>query len=400
MRAAHRESCSIKSSSAFSGLPFLVIGCGFSGAVIAERIANDLGEKVVVVDRHPVPGGLSFSEIDAPSGIEIHRYGSHIFHTSDREVWRYVNRFCGFNQYCHRVFAALNGELYSLPVNLLTVNRFFHRNLRPQDVKSFLAGMAGDGGQSGRTSFEKEAIGKIGPELFQAFFEGYSRKQWGEYYELLDEKIFARLNVRYSLNSNYFTDFYQGIPVDGYGELFRNMLRNPKITLMQNVDFDEIRSLLPAECRVICTGTPEMLFHEKFGRLKWRSVRFEFSRHPVPDWQGTSVVNYPDAGVPYTRIHEFKHFHPENPAVMAYPETVICHEYPCPASSADEPMYPVGDAESRRLMRLYQDEADRAGNLFLAGRLGSYRYLNMDQAIRQSLDLYSEIKRRHTASVK
>ena len=355
---------------------------------------------MVLVDKRSAPGGLSFSEIDAPSGIDVHRYGSHIFHTSDHEVWQYVNRFGSFNQYCHRVFADIDGELFPLPVNLMTINRFFHRNMRPQEAKRFLAGKARDGENSDLNPFEKEAIKKVGRELFQAFFEGYSRKQWGECYELLDAELLSRVNVRYSMNANYFGDLYQGIPVRGYGQLFQNLLRHPNITSMLNADFDEIRELLPAKCRIICTGTPEMLFRERFGRLKWRSVRFEFSRRPVADWQGTSVVNYPDVGIPYTRIHEFKHFHPENSAAMEYPETIVCHEYPCPASSVDEPMYPVGDSESRSRMRLYQDEADRAGNLFLTGRLGSYRYLNMDQAIRQSLDLYQEIKRGYADSRK
>ncbi len=380
---------------AFQGLRFLIVGSGFAGSVVAERIANDLQENVLVFEERPHIGGCSFSEPDSSTGIELHRYGSHIFHTNDESVWNYITQFGDFNRYQHHVFSSVRGRLLPLPVNLQTINLFFGTSLSPEEAREFLREKINGACITQIMTFEDQAVSQIGPELYQALIAGYTQKQWGVDPRLLAPEIIARLPVRFNLNSDYFNAKYQGIPVDGYGQLFRRILAHPRITVATSVAYAEIRTQIPHDCIVVYTGRPETLFDNEFGVLAWRSLHFEWSSFNVCDWQGNSVINYPDPEVPYTRTHEFKHYRPEAQENFDRSQTVVCHEYPQAFQPGREPFYPAADPVSLKRYELYRNKAQQCGNIHLAGRLGGYRYIDMDQAICEALQLYRKIKSRH-----
>ncbi len=383
-----------KHAGSLSGLKFLVVGCGWTGSVVAECIASDLHCDVLVIDKRPHIGGLSFSEIDSETGIDVHRYGSHIFHTSDQEVWSYVNRFGGFNGYRHRVFSSVGGRLYPLPVNLDTINAFYNRDFTTEEAERFIAGEIAASRPEGQTAFEKKGISGIGAGLFNAFFAPYSRKQWGEFYDSLPAGVFSRLPVRFNTDSGYFPDIYQGVPLHGYGEIFRTMLNDQRISVRTGVSWEDIKNEVPPDCTVIYTGAPDDFFQCRLGRLGWRGVKFDSFRLKQKVCQSAAVINYPEPDIPYIRVHEFKHYHPENQRITDLPLTIVSREYSCGADA--EPAYPAGDPASLEKYRRYRAEAEKRGRIYFAGRLGGYEYLNMDQAVRRALDLYAVIKRAYS----
>jgi len=376
-----------------TGLKYLVVGAGFSGAVIANRIAEDLGEKVLVIDRRDHMGGNSHSASDPETGIECHVYGSHIFHTADQEVWRFIGQFCGFNSYRHKVLTTYQGKSYPMPINLETINSFYGTFFSPAQAEEFLRCEVAKEPIGAPRNLEEKALSLIGRPLYQAFVKGYTLKQWELDPLELPEDIITRLPVRYNYKTDYFNDPWQGIPLEGYADLFKKMLAHPNIEVRTGTDFFDLRGAVPSECRIIFTGPIDRFFDYKFGKLGWRTQRFEKEVRRVKDHQGTSVMNFASAEVPYTRVHEFRHFHDERP----YPEdrTVIYREYATGVNAADDPYYPVNTSRDRELLRLYQDEALKSDRLFFCGRLGSYRYLDMDQAISAALALYQTIKERH-----
>ena len=377
----------------FENLKFLVVGAGFSGSVIAERIASQLNERVVVIDSRNHPGGNSYSDSDAASGIECHRYGSHIFHTSFDKVWTYINQFTQFNHYQHKVLTTYQGHVYQMPINLKTVNDFYGLNLKPFEAQQFIQEEAGKAGISNPRNLEEKAISLIGEKLYAAFIRGYTRKQWERDPKDLPPEIITRLPVRSNYNADYFKDPFQGIPLNGYGALFRNLLSHPKIDLRLGVDYFEIRDRIPSSCTIIYTGMADPFFDYCYGPLEWRSLRFEWESKDLQDWQGTAVMNYADADVPYTRIHEFKHYHPEREEVFASGKTVICREYSQTYTPGKEAYYPVNNAENNRRYAQYLERAALMPNVILAGRLGNYRYWDMDKAINNSLLLFEQIKK-------
>lgn len=342
----------------------IVAGAGLWGCTMARRLA-EAGRKVLVLEKRAAVGGNCRCEDDPETGIEIHAYGSHIFHTHDRKVWDFVRRFTDFNGYQHKVLANWRGRLYHLPLGLTLVNKFFGVELKPGELEAFLA-------EPGR----KDA-------LFDAFFRGYTSKQWGRPPEEVDPSVIRRVPVRGNYDTNYFNDYWQGIPSDGYNALFDRLLDHPNIVVRTNDEF-RIENEEWRNRKVYYSGPLDALFGYRFGALPWRSLRFERERMDVSDFQGTSVVNYTEAEVPYTRIHEFKHYHPERKDVMALPKTLVMREYPKTWEPGDEPYYPVSNPESAALLAKYQDEAARAG-LVVGGRLGAYRYCDMDQAIAAAL---------------
>ena len=352
----------------------IVAGAGIWGCTVARRLA-DAGRRVLVVEKRSVVGGNVRSETDEETGIEIHKYGSHIFHTHIPEVWEFVNRFVKFNGYQHKVLAHYKGKIYFLPLGLALINKFFNVELSPGEVSGWMS---------------DEVHSKA---IFDAFFRGYTSKQWGKPPEEIDPSIIKRVPVRNNYDVNYFNDYNQGIPLSGYNSLFERMLDHPNIEVRCGVALrlEEGRlfvgdDVLP-DVPVYYSGPIDELFRYRFGHLPWRTLRFEVEKLDVRDYQGTSVVNYTEVEVPYTRIHEFKHYHPEDAAVMNTAKTIIMREYSAIWKPGDEPYYPVDNAESRALLARYQAEATAIPNLVVGGRLGGYKYYDMDKSIAAALSL-------------
>jgi UDP-galactopyranose mutase len=365
---------------------YLVVGAGFFGAVIAERIAADLGERVLVIDCKQHLGGNSWSADDPETGIECHSYGSHIFHTANQEVWDYVNRFTAFNSYRHRVLTLHQGRVFQMPVNLATINDFYGRAMTPTEAEALLAEEVVAAGITAPASLEEKAIAQIGRPLYEAFIRGYTLKQWETDPRLLPADIITRLPVRFSYKSDYFNDPWQGIPLDGYHQLFARIFAHPRIDVALGVDFFALREQIPADCTIIYTGPIDRYFGYRFGRLSWRTLDFAKEVVPVRDFQGTAVMNYADEQVPFTRIHEFRHYHNER----HYPtdRTVIYREYSRACGLADEPYYPVNTRQDREMLSLYQAAAEQERKVLFGGRLGSYQYLDMDRSIAAALAVY------------
>ena len=370
----------------------VVAGAGLWGCTVA-RVLAEAGRRVLVLEKRAAVGGNVRCEIDSETGIEVHTYGSHIFHTHLDDVWNFVNRFITFNGYQHKVLARYEDKTYFLPLGLTLVNQFYGLNLTPSELPAFIAKEAAGSKEEVGLNFETQAISFIGRPLYEAFIREYTRKQWGMDPRELSADIIRRLPVRASYDVNYFSDYRQGIPLTGYNSLFDGLLDHSNISVECNAEYalGEIR-LAGGEVHgtegapVFYSGPIDALFGYKFGPLPWRSLRFERERVAVQDYQGTSVVNYTGADVPFTRIHEFKHYHPEDAKVMGSASTIICREYPQTWALGDEPYYPVDTPASRELLALYQAEAAKQANLIVGGRLGGYRYYDMDRAIGNALE--------------
>ncbi len=370
----------------------VVAGAGLWGCTVA-RVLAEAGRRVLVLEKRAAVGGNVRCEIDSETGIEVHTYGSHIFHTHLDDVWNFVNRFITFNGYQHKVLARYEDKTYFLPLGLTLVNQFYGLNLTPSELPAFIAKEAAGSKEEAGLNFETQAISFIGRPLYEAFIREYTRKQWGMDPRELSADIIRRLPVRASYDVNYFSDYRQGIPLTGYNSLFDGLLDHSNISVECNAEYalGEIR-LAGGEvygtegAPVFYSGPIDALFGYKFGPLPWRSLRFERERVAVQDYQGTSVVNYTGADVPFTRIHEFKHYHPEDAKVMGSASTIICREYPQTWALGDEPYYPVDTPASRELLALYQAEAAKQANLIVGGRLGGYRYYDMDRSIGNALE--------------
>jgi UDP-galactopyranose mutase len=361
----------------------IVVGAGFYGATIAERIATVLRRKVLILERRRHVGGNSYSEEDSETGIEYHRYGSHLFHTNSEEVWDYLNRFTTFTSYRHRVLTVHRGQVYTLPINLGTICAFFGRYLSPDEARALVRSQADAGAVAVPRNLEEKAVSLIGRPLYEAFVRGYTKKQWQTDPKELPPGIISRLPVRFTFEPYYFSDRYEGLPSDGYTVLFNRMLASPLIDLQLGVDFFEVRDGIRPDQLVIYTGPLDRYFDYRLGELGWRTVDFEKEIAPVDDYQGAAVVNYADEDVPYTRIHEFKHLHPER----RYPggKTVLYREYSRFARRSDEPYYPIRTPRDTQICAAYEELARREGNVIFGGRLGSYQYLDMHQAIGSAL---------------
>ena len=367
----------------------IVAGAGLWGCTVA-RVLAEAGRKVLVLEKRDVVGGNVRCATDPETGIEVHTYGSHIFHTHLDDVWNFVRRFVAFNGYQHKVLARYNGKTYFLPLGLTLVNQFYGLDLTPAELPAFIRAEAAKApATDGAANFETQAISFVGKPLCDAIIREYTRKQWGTDPKNLSADIIRRLPVRASYDVNYFPDYRQGIPLSGYNSLFDRLLDHPNVSVRcrTGFHFGTVAELgLPAATPVFYSGPVDALFDYRFGALPWRSLRFETERVAVPDFQGTSVVNYTGAEVPYTRIHEFKHYHPEDRAVMEAPSTIVCREYPKTWQPGDEPYYPVDTAASRELLARYRAEAAKTPNLIVGGRLGGYGYYDMDRSIGNALE--------------
>lgn len=358
---------------------YVVVGSGFFGAVFAQQ-AKENGKSVIVLEKRDHIGGNCYSYNYEDTEINIHAYGTHIFHTNNQPLWDYVNRFTEFNRYQHRVLTTHKDKVYSMPINLGTVNTFYGVNLKPEEVEDFLASKRGD--ISNPKNLEEKAISLIGKDLYEAFIKGYTMKQWGCDPTKLPASIITRLPVRHSYHDSYFNDIYQGIPIGGYTPIFERMLEGIPVEL--EVDFFDDLAHWKSQCRekIIYTGPIDRYFNYQFGRLNWRSVRFEIENPHIEDYQGTSVMNYADPEIPYTRIHEPKHLHLEKTTHKPN-ETVIVREYS--QVDNDAPYYPVNFDEDKTMLAQYQELQAQEKDVIFGGRLAQYKYYDMHQVIASAL---------------
>ena len=363
-----------------------VVGSGFFGLTVAERCANDLGLRVLILERRDHIGGNAYSEAEPQTGIEIHRYGAHLFHTSNARVWEYVNRFTTFTGYQHRVFSVYKGRVYPLPINLATICEYFGSVMSPDEARALVAGQSAEVPPGQAANLEEQAISLIGRPLYEAFIRGYTYKQWQTDPTDLPAEIITRLPVRYTFNNRYFSDTFEGLPTDGYTAWLERMADHKNIEVRLGTDFDELRSSLQGNVPVVYTGPLDAYFGYAAGDLGWRTLDFDVEVLPTGDFQGTPVMNYADEDVPFTRIHEFRHFHPERDW---YPKdkTVIMREYSRLAGRGDEPYYPINTGADRARLLNYREMAEREPGVFFGGRLGTYKYLDMHMAIDSALSM-------------
>ena len=378
----------------------VVVGSGLFGLTIAEQAATELGLKVVLLDRRSHIGGNAYSENEEQTGIEVHRYGAHLFHTSNERVWEYVNRFTGFTNYVHRVYTRHNGIVYPMPINLGTINQFFNAAYSPAEAKALIAEQAGELAGTDPQNLNDKGSSLIGRPLYEAFIKHYTAKQGQTPPEELPASIISRLPVRYTYDNRYFNDKYEGLPVDGYAAWLERMAAHPNIEVRLNTDFfsddhEYSREKVLGQIPVVYTGPVDRYFDYAEGDLSWRTIDLEEEVLPIEDFQGCSVMNYPDADVPFTRIHEFRHFHPERDYTKD--ATVIMREYSRFANKGDEPYYPVNTSVDREKLLKYRDLAKGEQNVLFGGRLGTYKYLDMHMAIGAALSMFDNKIRPHFA---
>ncbi|SDS80083.1 UDP-galactopyranose mutase [Corynebacterium timonense] len=373
----------------------IVVGSGFFGLTVAERTASELGKRVLVVEKREHIGGNAYSEKEPETGIEVHKYGAHLFHTSNERVWEYVNRFTDFTDYQHRVFAMHNGTAYQFPMGLGLINQFFGRYYSPDEAKALIEQQREGRDPAEAQNLEERGIALIGKPLYEAFVKHYTAKQWQTDPTDLPPEIISRLPVRYTFNNRYFNDTHEGLPVDGYAAWLENMASHELIDVTLDTDWFEVREKYEG-IPVVYTGPLDRYFDYSEGRLGWRTLDFEQEVLATGDFQGTPVMNYNDADVPYTRIHEFRHFHPER----SYPtdKTVIVKEYSRFAGEDDEVYYPINTPEDREKLLAYRRLAaaeSRDKGVLFGGRLGTYQYLDMHMAIGSALSLFDNHLRPH-----
>lgn len=355
-----------------------IVGAGISGAVIARLLAEK-GIGSIVFDKRSHIAGNCHSERDPDTNVMLHVYGPHIFHTDDKEVWDFVNTYSEFKPYTNRVKAIYKGNVYSLPVNLHTINQFFNKTLRPDEARDFIESKA-DKTLTDPQNFEEQAISMIGPELYEAFFQGYTRKQWGCEPTELPASILKRLPLRFNYNDNYFNHYYQGMPKDGYTEMVAKILDHELIEVKTNTSFSAGDAA--AYQHVFWSGALDGYFNFSEGRLGYRTLDFEkFSTEG--DYQGTAVINYCEESVPFTRITEHKHFSPWE----THSKTTCYREFSRFCTEDDIPYYPIRMVKEKEMLNRYLDKAMGLTKTTFVGRLGTYRYLDMDVTIREAIDV-------------
>ena len=357
---------------------YLIVGAGFAGSVLAERLARDSDKKVLICDKRPHIGGNAYDHYN-DDGILVHKYGPHIFHTNSREVFEYLSRFTEWRSYQHRVLASVEGQLVPIPINLDTINKLYGLNLTSFQVEEFFASVA-EPCEHVRTS-EDVVVSKVGRELYEKFFRNYTRKQWGLDPSELDASVTSRVPTRTNRDDRYFTDTYQAMPLHGYTRMFENMLDHPNIKIMLNCDYREIERDIPYR-EMIYTGPVDAYFDYAYGRLPYRSLEFKHETHDAPVHQSAPVVNYPNEQL-YTRITEFKYL-----TGQEHQKTSIVYEFP---QAEGDPYYPVPRKENADLYAKYKKLADATPDVHFVGRLATYKYYNMDQIVAQALSVYARI---------
>ncbi len=357
---------------------YLIVGAGYAGSVLAERLTADAGKKVVLVDKRSHIGGNAYDHYNE-AGILVHKYGPHIFHTNSQEVFEYLSRFTAWRQYEHRVRASVDGQLLPIPINLDTVNQLYGLQLTSFEVEDFFA-LKAEHKEKIRTS-EDVIVNKVGRELYEKFFRNYTRKQWALDPSELDATVTSRVPVRTNRDDRYFTDTYQAMPLHGYTRMFENMLNHPNIRIMLNTDYREIEQIIPFR-EMIYTGPVDEFFDLRFGKLPYRSLEFRHETIDKTVYQSAPVVNYPNEH-PYTRITEFKYL-----TGQEHHKTSIVYEYP---RAEGDPYYPVPRPENTEIYKKYEELAKATKGVHFAGRLATYKYYNQDQVVAQALTLYAKL---------
>jgi len=356
---------------------YLIIGAGLFGAVFTHE-ASKLGKRCLVIDKRPHIGGNVYTE--NVEGINVHKYGAHIFHTNDKEVWQYVNQFAEFNRYTNSPIANYQGEIYNLPFNMNTFNKMWGV-ITPDQARAKIDEQKKLSGITEPKNLEEQAISLVGMDIYEKLVKGYTEKQWGRSCDELPSFIIKRLPVRFTYDNNYFNAFYQGIPVGGYTLLVKRMLDGADIEL--GINFLEHRDeLLSLADKVVYTGAIDEYFNYCYGALEYRSVRFEHELLEIDNYQGNAVVNYTDSDTPYTRIIEHKHFE-----FGAQSKTIISREYSTEWKKGDEPYYPVNDEKNEALYVKYKELAEKEENVIFGGRLAEYKYYDMDGVIKKALEV-------------
>jgi len=364
---------------------WLVVGAGFAGSVLAERIASQRGESVLIIDRRPHIGGNAYDCYD-DAGILIHQYGPHIFHTNAQSIVDYLSQFTDWRFYEHRVLARVDGMLVPIPINLDTINRLYGLDLTSDQLEEFFAARREKVEEV--RSAEDVVVSTVGRELYEKFFRGYTRKQWGVDPSQLSKSVTARVPTRTNRDDRYFGDSFQHMPAGGYTRMFQRMLSHPRIKMMLQADFREIKRQIPFR-RLIYTGPIDEFFDFRLGRLPYRSLRFEHVTLDQEQFQPVAVVNYPQTEA-YTRITEYKHLTGQN-----HPQTSLTYEYP---TDVGDPYYPVPRAENEALYKRYEALAAQQPDVWFVGRLATYRYYNMDQVVGQALATFARIHKSVPAS--
>ena len=361
---------------------FLIVGAGFTGAVIGRELA-EAGHIVEIIDQRNHIAGNCYSQRDEQTGVLVHKYGPHIFHTDNQEVWDYVNRFDNFKPYINRVKAVSQGKVFSLPINLMTINQFYNKTMNPDEARQFIEEIA-DLTIQDPQSFEEQAMRFIGKDLYKAFFYGYTKKQWGLEPKELPASILKRLPVRFNYDDNYFNHKNQGMPEHGYTHVIEGILKHPNITIKLNTDYEhQMRS---GYDHLFYSGPIDQYFDYELGELDYRTLRFEEFR-AEGDFQGTAVINYCDIEVPYTRISEHKHFAPWE----SHERTIYFKEYSAKHEPGKTiPYYPIRQAKEKAVLDKYLERAKQEQDVSFVGRLGSYRYMDMDVTIAEALKTVRE----------
>lgn len=357
---------------------YLIVGAGFAGSVLAERLASQANKKVLIIDKREHIGGNAYDYYNK-DGILIHKYGPHIFHTNSKEVFEYLSQFTPWRPYEHKVLASVDGQLVPIPINLNTINKLYNLNLCSADVENFFAERA-EKVDRVKTS-EDVVISKVGRELYEKFFRGYTRKMWDLDPSELDASVTARVPTRTNRDDRYFTDTYQAMPLHGYTHMFQNMLSHRNIKIMLNTDYKEIIDVIPYK-NLIFTGPVDEYFNYCYGKLPYRSLEFKFETIDREVFQPTGTVNYPNEQL-YTRITDFKYL-----TGQVHPKTAIVYEFP---KAEGDPYYPVPRPENAELYKKYQQLASTMKNTYFVGRLATYKYYNMDQVVAQALTTFKKI---------
>ncbi|MBD0277017.1 MAG: UDP-galactopyranose mutase [Bacteroidota bacterium] len=357
---------------------YLIVGAGFAGSVIAERLASQANKKVLIIDKRDHIGGNAYDYFNH-DGILIHKYGPHIFHTNSREVFDYLSKFTEWRPYEHKVLASVDGQLVPIPINLNTINQLYGLNLNSSQVEEFFASKAEPVTRI-RTS-EDVVVSKVGRELYEKFFRGYTRKMWDLDPSELDASVTARVPTRTNRDNRYFTDTYQAMPLHGYTVMFQNMLSHPNIKIMLKTDYKEIIDIIPYK-KLIYTGPIDLFFDYCYGKLPYRSLEFKFETIDAEFFQPTGTVNYPNEQA-YTRITDFKYL-----TGQKHYKTAIVYEFP---RAEGDPYYPVPRPENAEIYKKYQQLASTMTNTYFVGRLATYKYYNMDQVVAQALTVFKKI---------
>lgn len=371
----------------------IIVGAGLFGLTIARQIVEKFNTPVTIVDKRNHIGGNAYSYIDEQTGIDVHKYGAHIFHTSIKRVWDFANRFSKFNSYSHKVWTVFNGEVFPLPINLGTINQFFRANYTPEQAQKLIKEQSGVYANTQPKNLEEQGKKLIGEPLFNAFIKNYTEKQWQTSAKELSPEIIKRLPVRYNYDNRYFNDDFEGIPVDGYGVWLKNMANHPLINIILENDFlsdgKVNKKNISQNSLVVFTGPIDRYYDYEYGMLGWRTIDFDTKTIDITDFQGNSVINYADAAEKFTRIIEYKHFM-LNKATSQIGKTVISYEYSRNASKDDSPYYPIRTDEDIKKFNAYEQLAAKDKNIIFGGRLGNYTYYDMDKVIESALQTFEK----------